>query len=250
MLALGRSRFDDFRTRNILDPTSSALRDLPSVEEELRQIHRRIGGLSALNERATEAFLYEHLGEARLIHLASHSFVDPFLPLYSRVELWDSPDDENDGTLYLYELQGYPLAADLVVLSGCSTARGLARSGEGMMGLQYAFRAAGARSVLATLWQVEDRATVDLMDEFYLNLRRGLSRGDALRQAQLTYLDSHEGRSASPFFWAAPVLYGDVSPIPLKAPAPSAVVWILVGVLLVLSGLALPRLFHRRSEHA
>ena len=249
MLALGRSRFGDFRSRNVLDRNSPVLPDLPSVEEELRQIQRRIGGLSALNEQATEAFLYQHLGEARLIHLASHSFVDPILPLYSHVELWDGPDDDNDGTLYLYELQGHALAADLVVLSGCSTARGLARSGEGMMGLQYAFRAAGARSVLATLWQVEDRATVDLMDQFYLNLSQGLSRGDALRQAQLTYLSQNDGRKASPFFWAAPVLYGDVSPIALKAQAPSAIVWILVGVLLVLSGLALPHFLRRRSAH-
>ena len=245
MLALGRSRFGGLRPAAFRDRAAPRLPDLPAVEEEVHLIHRQIGGLEALNEAATEPFLYEHLGQARLLHLASHAFVDPVLPLYSRVVLWGTPEGEDDGTLYLYELQGRPMAPELVVLSGCSTARGLNRVGEGMMGLQYAFRAAGAPGVLATLWQVDDQATVDLMEQFYVHLRRGLPKDEALREAQLDYLRKHEGRAASPFFWAAPVLYGNVSPVHLEPRAPSALIWIPVGIALLLLGLMLPRLVQR-----
>ncbi|NNF58057.1 MAG: CHAT domain-containing protein [Rhodothermaceae bacterium] len=248
MLALGRSRFGGLRPGPFRDRDAPRLPDLPAVEDEVRQIHRRLGGLEALNETATEDFLYAHLGEARLLHLASHAFVDPILPLYSRVVLWGSSEGNDDGTLYLYELQGRAVAPELVVLSGCSTARGRTRVGEGMMGMQYAFRAMGTRSVLATLWQIEDAATVDLMDRFYVHLRRGLAKDEALRQAQFDYLDSHEGREASPFFWAAPVLYGNTDAVSLEMPAPSARLWIPVGLLLVVIGLALSR-FLRRAAH-
>jgi CHAT domain-containing protein/tetratricopeptide (TPR) repeat protein len=247
LLALGRSRFGGLRPSGPADRSTPALGDLPHVEEELRRLQRRVGGARiALDEAATEAFLDARRDEARVIHLASHALVDAQLPLYSRVVLWDGPPPEDDGTLYLYELQRRPLHADLVTLSGCSTARGRSRLGEGMMGLQYAFRAAGARATLATLWQVEDAATAELMDRFYLHLRRGLPKDEALRQAQLAYLGRHPDR-ASPFFWAAPVLYGDPAPVPLAPGAPPTAVWIPVGLLLLGLGLALPRLLARRE---
>lgn len=249
LLALGRSHFG---SDGLPPPATSgrsagqSLSDLPNVTEELERLRRRFpSGRFALDAEATEALLDAHLGEARLLHLASHALVDTELPLYSRIVLWDDPAAEDDGALYLFELQGRALDADLVTLSGCSTGRGRRHVGEGMMGLQYAFRAAGARATLATLWQVDDEASVALMDAFYAYLRRGLPKDEALRRAQLDYLDAHEGREASPFFWAAAVLYGDPAPVPLAGTAPSAAAWVPAGLLLVLAGVALPRLVRR-----
>lgn len=265
LLALGRSRFDDVESDaaptapSFSGPaTRQGLGNLPNVGTELARIGRRIpNGRIALDDEATETLLDAHLAEVRLLHLASHTLVNPQLPLYSRIVLSDDPDSpDDDGTLYLYELQGRSLDADLVTLSGCGTAQGRRRVGEGMIGLQYAFRAAGAHATLATLWQVDDAATVEVMDRFYEHLRRGLPKDEALQQAQLGYLEAHrdDGRKASPFFWAAPVLYGSTAPVAFEQAGPSAALWVPAGLLLLLAGVGLPRVVRRvharRSERA
>ena len=206
VLAFGRSTFGPSRSPG----------DLPFVPDEIRSVeaHGR-QTRTALDDRATEATLLEDMGDARIVHIASHAFMDPAVPFNSHILLSDDPESEDDGTLYLYEIQEAQLDADLVVLSGCSTARGLQHRGEGMIGLQYGVRVAGARAALATLWPVDDRATVELMDAFYDALDDGMSKDRALQHAQIAYLDGADARTASPFYWAAAVLSGDPSPVPI-----------------------------------
>lgn len=245
LLAFGRSRFASTAEPGPPPP----LDDLKHVREELERLRRHVPGATvALDEAATEHAFLEEAGTARLIHLASHALLDPAYPLNSFIVLSDDPEEDDDGLLYLYELQQHALPAELVVLSGCGTARGARRMGEGMIGLQYAVRSAGAASTLATLWPVDDRAMAELMDRFYAHLGDGLPKDRALQQAQLAYLDQHEGLASSPFFWAAAVLYGDAAPVEIGG-APSARVWIPVGLVLVLFGLLLPRLLRRRTVH-
>jgi CHAT domain-containing protein len=199
------------------------------------------GGRFALDEAASEGAFMRQVGDARVLHLASHAAADPALPLYSYIMLWEDPATGDDGVLRLHELLGRPLDAEMVVLSGCATARGRAHMGEGMLGLQFAFRAAGARSVVATLWSEDDRAAVELVDRLYAHLQRGLPKDRALQAAQLDYLADHDGIRASPFFWAAPVLYGDDAPVGW-APAPGRPLpWVLLGLGLLGAALALPR---------
>jgi CHAT domain-containing protein len=236
LVAFGRSDF----------AAAPPLSDLPAVRDELGALRSRFRrGIVALDEEATESALDAHLPNARVIHLASHAEVDTRRPLYSRIQLW--PDATEDGQLYLFELAGRHLPAELVVLSGCSTARGQVLAGEGMMGLHYGFRAAGAATSVGTLWHVDDEAAGALMERFYVHLGRGLSKDRALQQAQLDYLDTAEGMKASPFYWAAPVLYGSSAPIAWSSRSPlSDVVWLGIGGFLLLLGLALPRLVRRR----
>ena len=112
------------------------------------------------------------------------------------------------------------------------------------MGLQYAVRSAGSKASLATLWPVDDDATVILMAAFYDGLKAGLTKDRALQRAQLAYLDTHTGLDASPFYWAGPVLSGDPSPIPLRT-TPRWPIW---GSALLLGGLVLAWLTHRRRN--
>jgi len=95
-----------------------------------------------------------------------------------------------------------------VVLSACETGLGEIRGGEGIIGLTRAFQYAGTRSVLASLWRVDDRATADLMERFYRHLRGGESQDEALRTVQLELLRGKPG-AAAPHFWASMQLYGD-----------------------------------------
>ena len=243
LVAFGRSEFGGIDLQSPLRSVyaSEAPPDLPSVARELHHFERRFpSALVALDDAATESSLYRSLGSARLLHLASHAFVAESDPLNSYIQLSADPDSTEDGRLYLHELLSRPLNASLVVLSGCRTARGRDLSGEGSLGLHYAVRAAGAGSSLGTLWRVDDDATVELMDLFYDHLARGERKDVALQRAQIDYLDQHDGLRNSPFFWAAPVLYGNPAPVNLPS-APSAWWW-LVGGGLLLFALLLPRL--------
>jgi len=96
---------------------------------------------------------------------------------------------------------------ELVVLSACDSGAGQAVQGEGLMSLTRAIHFAGARSVLSTLWSVDDRKTTQLMSAFYQNLRAGKSKDEALRAAQTAMIASQSG--SMPFYWAGFTLNGD-----------------------------------------
>lgn len=206
--------------------------DLPFVKDEVQRVQRTLPSPTVrLDGEATEAALLAALPRASLVHLASHATADPEFPLYSQILLADDTDAQDDGTLHLYELEHQPLNADLVVLSGCSTARGQTLRGEGMIGLQYGVRAAGAKSAVATLWPVDDRATVQIMGAFYDALGQGMSKDRALQAAQIAYLQRVEGLEASPFYWAPAVLSGDVTPVPWDSPSRLGLWLLLLGGL-------------------
>jgi CHAT domain-containing protein len=126
-----------------------------------------------------------------------------------------------NGLLQVWEIfEQMHLNADLVVLSGCETALGEEDGGEGLMGLARAFQYAGARTVLASLWSVNDLATSELMIRFYKHLRAGLPKDQALQAAQQELIqgpieivnetDERESRDFSaPYYWAGFQLYGD-----------------------------------------
>ncbi len=194
--------------------SASATPFLAHARAEVDHLGTFWGSRVKRGEHATEREYRTHAPRARVVHVASHAVVQAELPMYSSIQL--APGDGEDGALHLYELINQPLIADLVVLSGCSTAGGDRRRGEGILSLQYAVRAAGAAGSVATLWAVDDQATQRLVSEFYGQLGAGARKDHALRNAQLAYIASHDGLAASPFYWAAPVLSGTPAPLPLQ----------------------------------
>lgn len=107
------------------------------------------------------------------------------------------------------EIMRLRLNADLVTLSACSTGLGKLFDGEGMIGLTRAFRYAGADSVVVSMWNVSDSATAELMRSLYQNLKNGLPKDEALRQAKLKLLKGPQATWHHPYFWAPFVLTGE-----------------------------------------
>jgi CHAT domain-containing protein len=152
------------------------------------------------------------LREAGLLHLATHGVANENEP--GRSGLWLAPDAVPAGTaavpgfLAVDDIMGLGLRSELVTLSACETGLGRLERGEGVLGLTRAFLVAGARSVVVSLWRVNDRSTALLMDGFYQGLlRRGLAREEALAEAKRTLLSASETRS--PYYWAPFVMVGE-----------------------------------------
>jgi CHAT domain-containing protein len=121
--------------------------------------------------------------------------------------------DEDDGILTAEEIGGLNLqGTEWAVLSACDTGLGEIKAGEGVFGLRRAFQVAGARTVIMSLWSVEDRSAMEWMRALYEGrLRRGLDTAEAVREASLSVLRQRRarGQSTHPFYWAGFVASGD-----------------------------------------
>ena len=163
-------------------------------------------GFDATRERAVGAALADY----RFIHFATHGVVNQTLPSLSSVvlSLVDRAGHPHDGFVMLPDVYDMTLNADVVVLSGCQTALGKDVRGEGPIGLARGFMYAGVPRVVASLWQVDDLATAELMRRFYRGvLVDNLTPAAALRAAQRQLAATRRWRS--PYFWAPFVLQGD-----------------------------------------
>ena len=150
------------------------------------------------------------LGQYRLVHFATHGFLDSLNPKLSGIvlSLVDERGAPQDGFLRAHEIYNLKLPADLVVLSACQTGLGKEIRGEGLVGLTRGFMYAGAARVVVSLWSVDDEATSELMTRFYSRmLKEGLPPASALRAAQIEILK--QPRWQTPYYWAAFVLQGE-----------------------------------------
>jgi CHAT domain-containing protein len=140
---------------------------------------------------ATEQVLRENGPRSRLIHIASHGYFRQDSPMFSAIRLADS-------YLSLYDLYYMDLPADLLTLSGCVTGLGVVAEGDELLGLSRGLLFAGVRSLVLTLWDVDDESAADFMSSFYSRLSRNSSKAPALRDAMLDLRQ----RFLHPFYWA------------------------------------------------
>lgn len=187
---------------------------LPFSRQEAEAVVAEAGGASVLRATDFDASLElataGRLERYDILHLATHGVIDSRRPELSGLALTlvDRTGRPRDGFLRLNTIYNLRLSADLVVLSACQTAVGKELVGEGLVGLSRGFIQAGARRVVASLWQVNDAATAELMKRFYRGLfRQRLRPAAALSQAQREMAD--HPRWSAPYYWAGFVLQGD-----------------------------------------
>lgn len=214
------------------NPTTDASA-LKFAEEEVHSIAKLYKSQVLIGGQASESAFIAHAGEAKIIHLAAHGEYNSKNPLFSTIYL--SSDAQNDGRLEAHEIYGLDLtkSTDLVVLSACQTQMGAISGGDEVESLTRAFIYAGAPTVIASLWSVDDAATALLMERFYTYLRGGMSKAQALQQAQFDV----RAQYPNPYYWASFVLTGDTGAFLESAPTTaikpaSSVIKIVIGILL------------------
>ncbi len=230
-------------TRRTFEPLPFADLEADRIAKLSRrvQIRRR--------EQATQATFEQEARARRVLHLATHAFVDPGFNEFSGLVLAASEDSTDDGFWMGYEIADQNLQCDLITLSACETGLGELAEGEGVLGLPRLFLRAGAKSVLMTLWQVDDKFASELMPKFYdYFLNEEQSKIQALAQAKrdLLRMKNHDARIhyQHPYYWAAFTLYGDPGSA-ARAKKSSAVLIGLFAILILAVSIFYFRFYHK-----
>jgi len=198
--------FQDIVSRKKYDP-------LPSSGIEAGTVSKLYKGDYFVNSDATEQKFYDVAGDYRMVHLSTHGVADARQGDYSYLAFAEQKDSIENEFLYVRDIYNTQLNADLVFLSACETAQGELQRGEGIISLARAFSYAGAKSIITTLWQVDDTATKDISIDFYKNLKKGNTKDTSLRNAKLRHIKSARSAQKHPFFWAAMIGIGDMEAV-------------------------------------
>jgi CHAT domain-containing protein len=184
------------------DYSGTAYTQLPQAASELRSIEAHFPGAGKsvfMGANASPAaYVKAEPGGFSLIHFAAHAEANAERPLESAIVL---SRQDGEYKLYARDVIGIPIRADLVTVSSCRGAGARTYAGEGLIGFAWAFLQAGARDVVAGLWDVSDASTEKLMDRFYAGIGSGQDPVTALRGAKLALLEG-DGRYRKPFYWA------------------------------------------------
>jgi CHAT domain-containing protein len=181
-------------------PLRQAAREMAFVKGYFPEDHRRV---LAGKDATPPAYLSAEPERFDYLHFVTHGTASSTHPLDSAVILTKAGDSEK---LYAHEIITRPLHAYLVTVSACDGIGKRTYAGEGLVGLSWAFLRAGAHNVIASLWEVNDDSTPQLMDELYKGLSAGQDPATALRNAKLSLVHS-EGNFRKPFYWAPFQLY-------------------------------------------
>ena len=228
--------------------TLGNLGTLKYADDEVITSSEIFNGQSVLNEAVTPSRVITDISDYSMIHFAAHAFVDEEDYLESYIVL--NRDKDERYRLKYEDILDIDLNSDLVVLSACQTGSGKNVKGEGLMSLSRAFVQSGSEAALGTYWNTPDYSTKEIMTLFYANLRAGLSKSEALRQAQLSYLTDDNVSSPSiraPFFWASWALYGNDEPLQTNGSIINSISWELYA-LVFFGIIVLLVLFYRKYQ--
>jgi len=190
---------------------SGNITDLPNARISVQKIADLLTGQAFLATEATKQQFIDKANQFKVLHLATHGFLNDENPLYSNL-VFANIVDSIDHSLYAADLYNIELNADLVVLSACNTGTGKLQKGEGVMSLSRAFTYAGSKSLVMSLWEVPDKSTSMLMQYFFKQLKEGFTKDQALKAAKVNFIKNQPVR-AHPLYWAGFLASGNMASI-------------------------------------
>lgn len=212
-------------------------------EEEVEAITEIIGGHVVVGKEASEEYFINHASEYNIIHLSTHGKANDLKGTFSYLAFTEIVDSTENEFVYNYDLYNLNLNADMVVLSACETGLGELKEGEGIISLARGFSYAGAKSIINTLWTINDYRTKEIMESFYTYIESGQRKDEALRNAKLDFIKSNPD-DAMPFYWAAFIPIGDMSSIKSTS---SINILMYLGLLIIAVFIA--SLLYRKFKH-
>lgn len=185
------------------------------ADDEAQEVAALLNGVSYTNTEATKESFLENVEDYDIIHLSAHSFVDFQYPENSSI-IFTKRDSLTDHLLKVKDIDKLSLEGQLFTLSACNTFYGKKNEGEGLSSIARSFIQSGAGSVVGSFWSVPDEISKTFMVHFYSNLKKGMTKDEALRRTKMDFLiddDLSNPLYRSPAYWSAWVVYGDTSPI-------------------------------------
>ncbi len=188
---------------------STTFSNLPFSENELRFLSESTDATIILRPGNKKERILSDIEKYDIIHFATHTFIDNDNPLNSRFIVFNSEQtDFEDQAMFVSDIMPLNLKAKLAVLTSCNTGVGKLARGEGILSIARSFRYAGCPSVIMSLWELDDISTSKIISGFYENLKDGLDKDEALREAKLNYLKEANSKNSSPLYWAGIISSG------------------------------------------
>ena len=185
---------------------------LPNNVQEVQRLEAFFQGDFFYNEDASVHTFRQTSKDHSIIHLATHAVANDDSPEYSFLAF--TPNKTDDYLLYVNEIYALDLMADLVTLSACETGVGTVKKGEGAISLARAFFYSGAKSLVYTLWNINDASSTFIMGSFYEKLTKGMSKDMALQEAKLAFLkENGETALVHPYYWSGFIIQGNTLPL-------------------------------------
>ncbi len=198
---------------------------------ECEQVAQILNGKIIKDQAATFHTFMKTAPKFSILHLATHAKSDTTEGDNSY--LLFSPDTASNMALFSSRIYSMELNADLVALSACETGIGELRKGEGLISLSRAFAFAGVKSVLHSLWSINDKRTTEFIPSFYRHIKQYQSKPKALQQASLDYIKNSTTIEAHPYYWSGFLISGDPSPISTKKNSKTVLFKVILGVLIL-----------------
>ena len=219
-------------------------------EQEVKDIHELIGtGEIFTGENATKENFQENCEGYCILHIATHGFMNSDDSRNSFLAFSEVPDSNDNELLYVRDLYNMHLTASLVVLSACETGLGELYESEGIASLARGFAYAGAKSIITSLWAVNDYATAEIMKKLYTHVQAGNNKDEALFLAKNEFIENSGDKAAHPFLWSAFVMIGDESPRPgTGGQAAGSTTFGLIGGAIGLALLLMGIVFWKRKQ--
>ncbi|NVO10310.1 MAG: CHAT domain-containing protein [Bacteroidales bacterium] len=189
--------------------SKDSLRNIPAGINSVRKIALLTFGKSLTGGNATEANFKKYCGRYGIIHFYAHGLEDTINPANSKLALSAPTDSAGDGYLHAWEVYNMQLNAEMVVLGVCNSGLGKLSRGEGVMSISRSFIYAGCQSVVMSLWVAYSGSANDILNDYYLNLLKGMRKDEAMRLAKLEYLKKTELFFSHPRYWAGIVVNGN-----------------------------------------
>ncbi len=208
-------------------PTQFLIGNLPELttsEKSIKKIKQYKSSKILTKERGTKSNFLKNSNKYEIIHLNTHAGLDSLTN-----EPWIAFRDKK---LTLNEMFGIENNANLVILDACKTSDGDLAIGEGVINLSRGFFYNGTQSVLASLWNVNEKSSNNILDAFYKNIVIGKTKSKALQLAKTQYLKTHQSIELLPYYWATFILTGDTNTIVLRKNNTS--LKLIIGCILLL----------------